>query len=162
MNKVMAIFWAIGFLIISACAAQKSQQEIASDFWAAMMADDIAKARTFAKQGSMDNVTPKESAKMEKVEIRHAREENGLTYVPTTMIGMENGKPKRLTFDTIMEKEGGEWKVDFDKTSTSIIGVSMDAAMDGMGKAMGKAMGEAMQGVGEAVNKGLQKNPLAP
>jgi len=159
MNKIFNPIWAlIVLLLVSACATQKSQQEIASDFWAAMMANDIAKAQTYAKQGTMTNVTPKENANVQKVEIRHAREENGLTFVPTTIIGTENGKPQRRTFDTVLAKEDGEWKVDFDKTTTSILGISMEKVVEGMGK----AMGDAMQGVGGAVGKGLQGTPSKP
>ena len=159
MNKLIKTIGAISlFLFVSACATKRSQQEVASDFWAAMMANDIAKARSFAKTGTMNNVTPKDNTNVEKVEIRHAREENGLTYVPTTIIGKENGKPQNLSFDTVLDKEDGEWKVDFDKTTTSILGFSMENVMEGMGKAMGKAM----QGMGDAVGKGLKDVPAAP
>lgn len=159
MNKIMNTIGAISLLLlVTACAAKKSQQEIASDFWAAMMANDIAKAKSYAKSDSMNNVTPKDNAQVEKVEIRGMREENGLTYVPTTITGTENGKPQRISFDTVLAKEDGDWKVDFNKTSSSMLGFSIDEVMEGMGK----AMGEAMKGVGEAVDKGLKEEPAAP
>jgi hypothetical protein len=139
--------------LISACAGvpHPSQQEVARDFWTAMEAKDLAKAKTYAKKGTMDNVSPSNDAIMDKVEIKPSKVENGLTVVPTTVTATQNGEQKTTSFNTVLEQEDGEWKVDFEKTSTSIMGFSMQDMMEGMGK----AMGEAMKGVGEAVGKGL-------
>lgn len=140
-------------LFVGACAGDlhPSQQEVARDFWTAMEAKDLAKAKTYAKKGTMDNVSPNNDAKMDKVEIRPSKVENGLTVVPTTVTSTQNGEQKTTSFNTVLEQEDGEWKIDFEKTSTSIMGFSMQDMMEGMGK----AMGDAMKGVGEAVGKGL-------
>ncbi len=140
-------------LFLSACAGgpHLSQQEVARDFWTAMEAKDLAKAQTYAKKGTMDSVSPNNDAKIDKVEIKPSKVENGLTVVPTTVTATENGEQKTTAFNTVLEQEDGEWKVDFEKTTTSIMGFSMQDMMEGVGK----AMGEAMKGVGEAVGKGL-------
>ena len=148
-----AVFLCV-FLILTACAGggpHLSQQEVARDFWTAMETKDLAKAKTYAKKGTMDSVSPNNDAKIDKVEIKPSKVENGLTVVPTTVTATENGEQKTTSFNTVLEQEDGEWKVDFEKTTTSIMGFSMQDMMEGMGK----AMGEAMKGVGEAVGKGL-------
>jgi hypothetical protein len=139
-------------ILLSACANnQPSQQEVALDFWSAMAAKDLAKAKTYAKPGTMDGVTANIDSNVDKIDIKPAVEKNGVTVVPTTVIATENGEQKSRAFDTVLEQEGGEWKVNFEKTTTSMMGFSMQQMMEGMGK----AMGEAMKGVGEAVGKGL-------
>ncbi|MBK8816409.1 MAG: hypothetical protein IPN42_13315 [Methylococcaceae bacterium] len=140
-------------LVLSACAGgpHPTQQEVARDFWTAMETNDLAKAKTYAKKGTMDSVSPNNDAKMDKVEIKPSKVENGLNVVPTTVTATQNGEQKTTSFNTVLEQEDGEWKVDFEKTSTSIMGFSMQDMMEGMGK----AMGDAMKGVGEAVGKGL-------
>lgn len=139
-------------LILNACAGpQLSQQEVARDFWSAMVSKDLDKAKTYAKSGTMDGVTPNNDSAMDKIDLKPATVKNGLTVVPTTVTATENGHEKTLSFDTVMDQENGEWKVDFEKTTTSMMGFSMQEMMEGMGK----AMGEALKSVGEAVGKGL-------
>lgn len=145
-------------LLIAACATSLSKQDVARDFWTAMAAKDIAKAKTFASAGSLDGVSPnnENDNTIDKVDLRPAKESDGLTVVPTIVTSMENGQEKTLSFDTVMIKENGEWKVDFEKTTNSMLGFSMKDMMEGMGKAMGEAMGNAMKGLGEGIGKGLE------
>jgi hypothetical protein len=128
-----------------------SQMDVARDFWTAMAANDIAKAKTYAIKGTMDGITPNQDATVDKIDLRKPHEENGQTFVPTTVTGANNGEQKTMSFNTVLAKEDGDWKVDFTKTTTAMMGVSMQEVMEGMGK----AMGDAMKGMGEAVGKGL-------
>ena len=151
-NRIKFFSVAALCILLSACASnQPSQQEVARDFWTAMAIKDLAKAKTYAKSGTMDGVTSNNDSTVEKIDIKPAMEKNGVTVVPTTVTATENGEQKTRTFDTIMDKENGEWKVDFEKTSVSMLGFSMSEMIQGVGK----AMGEVMKGVGEAVGKGL-------
>jgi hypothetical protein len=153
MVKFAKFYGIIGLcLLLSACGEKHlSEQEVALDFWSAMAAKDLAKAKTYAKSGTMDDVTANNDSNVDKIDIKPALEKNGVTVVPTTVIATENGEQKTRAFDTVLEQEGGEWKVNFETTTTSMMGFSMQQMMEGMGK----AMGEAMKGVGEAVGKGL-------
>ena len=139
-------------LILGACASSNlSQQEVARDFWTAMAVKDFAKAKTYAKKGTMDGITSKNDSRLDKIDLKPVIEKNGLTVVPTTITANESGQDKAVSFNTVLERENGEWKVDFEKTTTSMMGFSMQEMMEGMGK----TMGEAMKGVGEAVGNGL-------
>lgn len=148
-----AMFLSSVLLLLTACAGQQklSQQEVALDFWSAMAAKDLDKAKSFSAKGSMEGVTPNNEDSIEKINIKQATVKNGLNVVPTTVTATEKGEEKTHSFDTVMVEEDGQWKVDFEKTMTSMMGFSMQEMMEGMGK----AMGEAMKGVGEAVGKGL-------
>ncbi len=153
MSKSTANFIRITLcLILAGCAGpQLSQQEVARDFWSAMAAKDLEKAKTYAKKGTMDGVTPNDDSSMDKIGLKAATKKNGVTVIPTTVTATENGHEKSISFDTVLDQENGEWKVDFEKTTTSMLGFSMQDMMEGMGK----SMGEAMKGVGEAIGKGL-------
>ena len=158
MIKVVKFYGIVGLcVLLSACGGKHlSEQEVARDFWTAMAIKDLAKAKTYAKSGTMDGVTSNNDSTVEKIDIKPAMEKNGVTVVPTTVTATENGEQKTRTFDTIMDKENGEWKVDFEKTSVSMLGFSMSEMI----QCVGKAMGEVMNGVGEAVGKGLDgQNP---
>ncbi len=153
MVKLVKFYGVIGLCILLAACGGKhlSEQEVALDFWSAMAAKDLNKAKTYAKKGTMDSVTPNDDSTMDKIDIKPSKVVNGLTVVPTTVTATQNGEQKTTSFNTVLEQEDGEWKVDFEKTTTSIMGFSMQDMMEGMGK----AMGDAMKGVGEAIGKGL-------
>ncbi len=98
-------------ILLSACAInQPSQQEVALDFWTAMAAKDLAKAKTYAKSGTMDGVTSNNDSNVEKIDIKPVMEKNGVTVVPTTVTATENGEQKTHAFDTVLEQEDGAWK----------------------------------------------------
>lgn len=145
-------------LLVTACAGTASQEEVAREFWAAMAAKDIDKAKGFAKQGSMEGVSANEGPAVATIEVREAKVEGGQTLVPTTLTAMQDGQQQTLNFNTVLEEEAGVWKVDFDKTTTSMLGFSVQDMVEGMGK----AMGEAMKGMGEAIGKGLGGEAAQP
>lgn len=153
MVKFVKFYGVIGLcIVLTACGGKHlSEQEVARDFWSAMAAKDLAKAKTFAKTGTMEGVSPNEGSAMDKIDLKPSKVENGLTVVPTTVTATENGEQKTTSFNTVLEQEDGEWKVDFEKTMTAMMGFSMQDMMEGMGK----TMGDAMKGVGEAIGKGL-------
>lgn len=143
----------IPLLIVAGCAGNTmKQQEVAREFWSAMSAKDIAKAKTFAVAGTMEGVSASDDSGIDEVNLKPSRIENGQALVPTVLTGMKDGKRQTLSFNTVLVQAGDSWKVDFDKTTNSMLGFSMQEVMEGMGK----AMGEAMQGVGAAVGKSLQ------
>jgi hypothetical protein len=145
------IFPIVLALLAASCANTMSQEDVAREFWNAMAAKDIAKAKTFAKPGTMEGVSANEGPGVETIEFKPVKMESGQALVPTVLTGIKDGQRQILSFDTVLEEDAGAWKVDFDKTTTSMLGFSMQEMME----SMGKAMGEAMKGMGEAVGKGL-------
>jgi hypothetical protein len=145
-------------LLVVGCTNTMSQEDVAREFWNAMAAKDIAKAKTFAKPGTMEGVSANEGPGVETIDLKPAKMEGGQALVPTVITGLKDGQRQTLSFNTVLEEEAGTWKVDFDKTMTSMLGFSMQDMMEGMGK----AMGEAMKGMGEAIGKGLGGDNAQP
>jgi hypothetical protein len=155
LNKLLAASLCI---IISACASTPlSQQEVARDFWTAMAIKDLAKAKTYAKPGSMEDISATSTDNtIDKIDLKPPIEQSGMSVVPTTVNAVENGEAKSTAFNTVLEQVDGEWKVNFDKTMASMMGFSMqdmvegkDEAMKGAVEAVGKDLGG---GQGEAVS----------
>lgn len=131
-------------LLVAACANTQAQQnvtapqEVAREFWSAMVSKDIAKAKTFAKSDTRDSMEANEEPEIEKINLQPSKRENGqLVVVPTVMIRTKDGKQQTLSFKTVLVEEIGEWKVDFDKTTDSMRGFSEPDGTEGSGEAGG-------------------------
>lgn len=116
-------------VFVAACANSMAQQnvmapqDVAREFWSAMISTNIPKAKTFAKSDTRDHVNVGDDTEIEKINIQPSKRENGQTVVPTIMTGIKDGRQKTLSFNTVLVEEAGAWKVDFDKTTVSIHGV---------------------------------------
>ncbi len=148
LDRIMITALALG---LGACASTPGEEQVARQFWDAMAAGDMERAKTYAKPGTMDGVTASEGPKVERIDLQGVKTDGGSTVVPTRIVGTKDGKREELSFDTVLERDNGVWKVDFDKTLESMLGFSLKGTME----AMGKAMGEALEGVGKAVGEGL-------
>ncbi len=121
MLKRVKISIAICFLGLQVgCATHLTQQEVASEFWTAVVAKDIAKAKTFTKQNVIDDGFLSGDVKVEKLDLMPFKAEKGQTCLPTRLTTDENGELKTIAFDTFLEKIDDDWKVDIEKTTHSL------------------------------------------
>lgn len=107
---------------LAGCASRATQMEVARDFWTAMMANDLDKARTFVKTDNINDIDIYDAFAVEKIDLKAQRDPNEKSAIPTTLIVNEAGKQKAVQFKTILEEEDGGWKVNFDKTSADMQG----------------------------------------
>ncbi|MGR8933360.1 MAG: hypothetical protein ACU837_03090 [Gammaproteobacteria bacterium] len=111
---------------LAACANTMAQprivapQDVAREFWTAMVSKNIAKAKTFAKADTRDEVGANDETAIEKINLQPSKKKDGRIIVPTLMLGIKDGRRQTLSFDTVLIQEIGEWKVDFVKTSASM------------------------------------------
>jgi hypothetical protein len=138
MNKIFSATGIALSLALAACAGSGAQQDIARQFWDAMKAQDITSAQSFAKTGSMSGVSANKSAVVETINLQDATTEGSKAVVPTQLIGSRDGKREQLSFNTVLEQEDGSWKVNFDETMSSMMGLP---AQGTMGKPIGRGMG---------------------
>jgi hypothetical protein len=135
MRKILSATGIAISLALAACGGSAAQQDIARQFWDAMKAKDIATAQSFAKTGSMTGVTANRTAMVESIELQEPTVDGSKAIVPTQLIGTRDGKREQLGFSTILEQEDGSWKVNFDETMNSMMGLYSPGTMGkaGMG-----------------------------
>lgn len=109
-------------IMLTACTGTHlTQQEVARDFWTAMTANDLDEAKKYTKTGSESDLKSVQSTKIAKVELRHLSAKNGIATMPTTIISGEIDSTRPILFDTFLDQEKGEWKVDVEKTKQSML-----------------------------------------
>jgi hypothetical protein len=121
MLKQIKMVIALGVLLLqTGCATHLTQQEVASEFWTAIVAKDIAKAKTFATPGVMDDIFLSGEASVQKLDLMPLKVEKGQTCLPTRLTANENGQPRVIAFDTILKQVDDDWKIDIEKTTKSL------------------------------------------
>jgi hypothetical protein len=148
-------------LLLSACSeSEKSTTpgQVAADFWQAMEMGDRARAEQLAVPGSLDGSTMNfeaEGNRIESITFGEAMASADMAAVPTTMAGEFNSRPVKFSFDTRLVPIEGVWKVDFNTTSTGMMGAMLKEAMNAFGEVMAEGVGQAMTEFGSALSESV-------
>jgi hypothetical protein len=148
-------------LLLSACSeSEKSTTpgQVAADFWQAMEMGDRARAEQLAVPGSLDGSTmdfEAEGNRIESITFGEAMASADMAAVPTTMAGEFNSRPVKFSFDTRLVPIEGVWKVDFNTTSTGMMGAMLKEAMNAFGEVMAEGVGQAMTEFGSALSESV-------
>ncbi len=149
-------------LLLSACSeSEKSTTpgQVAADFWQAMEMGDRARAEQLAVPGSLDGSTmdfEAEGNRIESITFGEAMASADMAAVPTTMAGEFNSRPVKFSFDTRLVPIEGVWKVDFNTTSTGMMGAMLKEAMNAFGEVMTEGVGQAMTDISAALSDSVE------
>ncbi len=152
MQRIANLFFYLVFAaVLTSCGQQtNSPAGIAEQFWDAVQANDVEKARSLAVAGTMDNVRLDETDDGPgKKEFGDAEIADDTASVPTHFTGIDYD----LNFATVLEREGGQWRVDYNATVNSMIAASLKL----MGEAISDAMKEGTEEVGKALSEGARE-----
>lgn len=142
------------------CACRGDQGDpklVAEQFWVAARAGDTERARQYMLESSTAELKgPDEGEEgMGEVTVGDVTIDGDEAMVATRLTtGGEQSM--EVSFSTVLVREAGEWKVDFDRTSDAMMKSMFGVTMSEMGEAIGEAMGKAMEGMVEGLAEGLQ------
>ncbi|MCV6604474.1 MAG: hypothetical protein OIF34_04150 [Porticoccaceae bacterium] len=156
----MKIRFFTGFLMlmlavfISGCSNSDSPGDVAQDFWQAMADGDIDTARGLATESSKEAVRMDKKLHIEYLEFgKIFTEEGNPSLLPTSLTTVSGGNRINLSFDTVLEQQQGQWRVDFNQTTQSMLGSSFQQLQD----ALAETITEAGNAVGDAVDEALNE-----
>jgi len=150
-------------LLLSACSESEQSAtpgQVAADFWQAMEMGDRARAEQLAVTGSLDGSTMNfeaEGNSIESITFTEAMASSDMAAVPTTMVGEFNNRPVKFSFDTRLVPVDGVWKVDFNTTSTGMMGAMLKEAMSTFGEVMADGVGQAMTDLGAVLSESVDE-----
>lgn len=141
--------------LLCACDNNAGPETVASDFWKAANSDDEKTARELISKASQKSFKMKKESSGGDAEIKlgTATEKDGVVSIPTTMINKVGGQSSEVPMTTILVQEDGAWKVDWNRTVSSMFG--------GMMGELQKGMEEAIEEIGEEMKKALSGQPPA-
>ncbi|OUS11553.1 hypothetical protein A9Q89_08755 [Gammaproteobacteria bacterium 53_120_T64] len=155
----IALLQMILLLLLTACSESEERATsgaVAADFWAAMELGDRARAEQLVVPGSLDGSTMNfeaEGNRIESIRFGEAMVSSDMAAVPTTMVGVFNERPVEFSFDTRLVPIEGVWKVDFNTTSTGMMGAMLKQAMSTFSEVMAEGVGQAMTEIGSALSE---------
>jgi hypothetical protein len=133
-----------------------SPDEVARDFWDASVDGDFDLAAEYVTEASRHVLERAEDApEVEEVALGEIVIDGDRANVHTTLSAMMNDRPIEVEFNTMLEKEDGEWRVNLTATSGQMISKIMGGAAGEIMSQFGQAMGEQMRGIMEGMMKGL-------
>ena len=159
--KVIVFNWLL-VLFLSACGESEQSTtpgQVAADFWRAMEMGDRAVAEQLAVPGSLDGSTmdfEAEGSRIESIIFAEAMASAKMAAVPTTLEGVINNRPVKFSFDTRLVPVEGVWKVDFNTTSTGMMGAMLKEAMNTFGEVVTEGVGQAMTDISVALSDSVE------
>lgn len=159
--KVFVLNWLL-VLFLSACGESEESGtpgQVATEFWRAMEMGDRALAEQLAVPGSLDGSTmdfEAEGNRIENMAFAEAMASADKAAVPTTLEGFLNNRPVKFSFDTRLVPVHGVWKVDFDTTSTGMMGAMLKEAMNTFGEVVTEGVGQAMSDISAALSDSVE------
>jgi hypothetical protein len=141
---------------VSGCGGDEAGEvkRIAEAFWNATKAGDIELAQTYVSESSMfqpnteDNDAPPGDVRLGAVEL-----DGDEATVETAVTKVDDENAFDMEFQTVLVLENGEWKVEMDKTTGSM----MQGAFAAMAEAMGSAMEGMAEGMADAFKEGFKE-----
>jgi len=148
MKQVIKISFLLGLTLLAACGGN-DPASVADKFWDAMEHRNIDEARTYMTKASANNLQLKEDDDEYEVKLGKVTEEKDIVSIATTM-KKEGDEGATIQLTTMVVKEDGDWKVDYNQTMVSMFGGAMQQMMQGLGKAMQDSVKEATKAMQEA------------
>lgn len=163
MRRYLTTLSVLFLLSTGGCGAAGGPESVASSFWDAIMAGDKEAAKKYATKNSMADleIEPAQPGEKRDIELGKAVESDIQATVPTTLITQTGDQETRVPLNTILIKEDGAWKVDWNQTLASMLGGMMGEMVKGMSEAM-KTMSDEMGKSFEEMNKSFDEAMKAP
>jgi hypothetical protein len=138
-------------------AAGSSPEQVAEDFWLASKNGDAERARELVLSTSQAKIKEPETGKSQVGDyaLGASQIDGDQATVETTLSGL-SGMSRDLSFNTVLAREDGVWKIDLDATTGAMTKALFGTSMEEMAQQMGNAMGEAMKGMMEGMAEGVQ------
>ena len=147
---MLVVFAGCGFL-------RPPPDVIAERFWDAAMDRDLERAAEYATSSSADLLdrNADDVPEIERVELADVEIDGERAKVQTQLVALVEDNPTELEFETILEREEGQWRVDVRATTGQLVMSFIgEAAGEWMGQ-IGEIVGEQMSGMFDGLLQGL-------
>lgn len=132
-------------IFLSACQAVSTPEHVTAAFWEAMADGDVEAAREYATQETRLLVVKQQNLEDASVKTGAATLDGNNARVPTAMTLSKSENGKLLSFDTVLLKENGLWKIDYQRTLNNVFNLPFGDIF------------KSLLGLGETFNKELER-----
>ena len=157
---VVGIQWLLVCLLclfgLTACSnsAEQDARQVANDFWAAVLQDDMEKVKALSTWDSTQYLSLLHNKKLSarRFETGEMKIENGFAEVATVLYGGEKGD-LQIPLRTVLTLHENKWLVDVQKTLGSMVSGAMGAVVD----QLNSFMQDSLKGLDSSLSEGIDK-----
>ncbi len=153
-------------LVLQGCEGQSSPDEVAKDFWDAVVSNDTANISQHVAKKTLEDpgLLSNKDKTLTAVEIGTVTTHESSAEVETVLIGNSDGKDVRLPVTTYLVLEDDAWKVHGQQSVNALVSASMNLMMNdltgnisGLGQALSDSLSGGFQEFINAFNKEAPK-----
>lgn len=132
-------------LLLTGCNQQHSPIEVSRAFWKAVQAGNAGAVKALVTKASRASVkTDGKALQIDQVELGRTVIEGDVATVDTSVV-IASDHPVRVPLQTRLQREAGDWRVDYDATMASLRpGGSLAQALGTLGE-LGRAFSDRLQ-----------------
>jgi phenylpropionate dioxygenase-like ring-hydroxylating dioxygenase large terminal subunit len=130
--------------LLSGCQSGPPPEKVTQAFWQAMAQGNPEIARTYTTQVSQYLVTQQPELEQASLQTGTIQVEGDNAKV-ATVLTLKKTANRVVAFDTVLVEEDDQWKVDYLQTMNNFLHLPFGEIF------------KSLQGIGEAINKNLQK-----
>ena len=153
------LFIAIISALLSACTPPRpnTPMTVAQAFWTAALDGDVETAKQFLTPQSRANFKLILKSNRDFVELGEQSITTTEAEILTQLTQYQGDQPRKVALRTILINQQGQWLVDFDKTSDSMLGSELQSALEQFSETMRETIDKGVQVMGESVKEELQE-----
>lgn len=130
--------------MLGGCQTALSPEQVSTAFWEAMAQGDLEAAKKHATQESQSLVTKQQNLEGASLKTGEVIVDGPHAKVATIITLTKPENSKVLTFDTVLLKENGLWKVDYQQTLDNLLILPFGEIF------------KSLRGIGDTINKQLE------
>jgi hypothetical protein len=153
LNTLLLVFFTIAGL--QACAQQATPEEVAQQFWDAVVSNNKDAIKKYSAKGSLKDPSLLDNSEkmLTAVEIGKAQIHQNKATIETILINQQDEKETRLPVTTSLLLEDEQWKVNGQESINALVATSMNLMMSDITEDL-SVMGQQLN---ESISTGLQE-----
>lgn len=152
-------------LLLFGCSPSEPPEAVVSTFWAATLTGNEPVIETLVVPGSFVAANfdaARHHEIFDSVVLGETRRDGDRAAVATSLQGTFFGLPGEVRFNTVLVIYEGEWRVDYQATTSEMIGTLLGDSVDEVGQAMERNIKVLDESMSEHIKKDLRKPPPPP
>lgn len=157
-SKTIFFLLFVTLLLLTACTPPKpnTPMTVAQAFWTATLDGDVETAKQFLTPQSRPNFEFILQSNKDFVELGEQSISSTEAEILTQLTQYRGDESRKVALRTILVNQQGQWLVDFDKTSNSMLGSELQSALDQLSNTMRETIDKGVKVMGESVKEELE------
>ncbi len=154
--SLLAVVGLFALIAVGCSQSGAGPEQIADQFWNAAMEGDAATVEALSLPSENAKLNLDSDKRPKDLTLGKLTKTDDGAEIETKVVAGEEDATMTISFSTILVEKNGEWLVDLDQTTQSMMQGMFGGAFEQMGQAMADGMQEAMQGMADGMADAME------